>query len=208
MRTVVDRIRRVAPRVGCLVLAGTLAVGTTHAESTAGVKKYDPATVSGEIAKGGYVLILQHAAAGEPEASNGCGDTLSATERDVANAIGKGFRASGIPVSRVAASARCAAVETARALGLGTVEVDADLDPVAVDTTDAAEVGRLKSMLAVETAADSNVLLVSHRDNVNRLLGIDVTSAPGTLHVLRRGDGAVAYVGSVAPNEWPAGGGN
>lgn len=200
-----DRIRRGTRGLGAFLAAGILVCGPLNADDDAGVKKYDPAAVTGEVAKGGYLLILQHAATGEPEAAGECGDTLSAAERAVAESIGAGFQAKGVPVSRILSSERCAAVETARSLGLGDVEVSADLNPVDVDTTDADEVGRLKNMLAVPTTAGTNVLLVSHRDNVNRLLKIDVDSAPGTLHALRKGDGSVAYTGTVAPGDWPTG---
>ena len=182
-----------------------LSMGVAFAQD-AGVKKWNPKTVSGEIAEGGNLLILEHVAANESDAMESCedGSHLDDTERSAAETIGNAFRQAGITVNRLLASERCVARETARLLDLGEVQVDPNLNPVAIDSTDAGDVARLRNMLEFPTTPDSNVLLVSHGDNVNRLLKTDVDSPAGTLHVLRTTDGSVSYVGTIAPSDWPA----
>jgi phosphohistidine phosphatase SixA len=176
----------------------------SRGEEIAGVKKYNPLPVSGEIAQGGYVLILEQVAGEGNEGGVDCtgSNTLTDDQRLLAGSIGEAFKRHGIPVGRILASSRCAARETAESLNLGDVVADATLDPVSVNTTDPEEVRRLRRMLAVELPEGGNVLLVSHGANVARLLKSTVSNPPGTLHAFRLTDGAVAYTGSLKPAEW------
>ncbi|MCZ7599701.1 MAG: hypothetical protein M5U09_20805 [Gammaproteobacteria bacterium] len=146
---------------------------------------------------GGHVVVLQHAAAGEPERMECDGNELGEEGRALAKRIGEEFRRLGIPVARVEASERCVARQTAELLGFGDVAVNPDLNPVGAETTDAGEVARLRALVTSGAPDDANVLLVSHGVNVNRLLKTSVEHAPGTVHVFRTAEGKTAYVGMV-----------
>lgn len=192
--------------VRCLWLIATMAVTTAHATDTAGVRPYNAEGLTGALAGGGYLLLLQHAAdidAPPADAGTECGDVLSEAERMLAGAIGQGLRAAGIPVARIGTAPGCAAVETARALDLGEAEVDDRLAHVAVDSSDAGDIGRLRQVLSTPVPETENVLLVTYGSNVARLLKVERVAEAGTLHVLRTGE-SVSYVGSVAPDRWTA----
>lgn len=180
-----------------LVLTLALASMPLAAQETAGVRKWTPSTAAGDLRQGGHVVVLQHAAAGEPERTECDGDELGEEGRALAKRIGEEFRRLGIPVARVESSERCVARQTAELLGFGDVAVNPDLNPVGAETSDADEVARLRALVTTGAPDEANVLLVSHGANVNRLLKTSVEHAPGTVHVFRTAESKTAYVGMV-----------
>lgn len=196
--------RNLNPWVAGVMLMIVLGAAPILAQDTAGVRKWTPTTAAADLRTGGHVVFLQHAATGESTETDSCSTPgiLSDDERALASNIGKQFQRLEIPIARVLSSERCAARNTAELLDLGEVEIDADLNPVDADTMESTQIERLRRMVGMQSPSDSNILLVSHRSNINRLLKIDVQSSPGTLYSFRRIDGALSMVGSVKAEEW------
>ena len=112
------------------------------------------------LRKGGLVLYMRHTETGvvteKCEQSN-----LSAIGEANARAVGVALRELKIPVGVVRSSFACRVADTARLLGLGAVESNEDLNPVAPREgfdIGAARTRRLNEM----PAAGTNTVLVSH----------------------------------------------
>ena len=112
------------------------------------------------LRKGGFVLYMRHAETGvvteKCERSN-----LSAIGEENSRAVGSALRELKIPIGAVASSEPCRCADTARLLGLGAVDITADLNPVAPRPgfdIGAAHMKRLNEMPAPGT----NTILVSH----------------------------------------------
>lgn len=204
--------RRLIQQITSMTAAALWFTGAfAQSQGTAGVRQWTPTTAAADLAQGGHVIFLQHTASGESDRTSDCDsvDLLRDEGRAVARALGDGFRRLDIPVARIVSSEYCTAKLTANALELGDFSVDGDLNRVAENTNDAEQIGRLRRMISAETPEGSNILLVSHRSNINRLLNIDNDTAPGTVFSFRRVEGKITLVGSVKPEEWPkTGGGN
>ncbi len=191
---------RAAATLGLLLVL--VAAPATHAD-TAGVRQWTPTTLAADLVAGGYLLLVQHAAERDDPRQGDCDGVLDDAAAQRAGEVADGLRERGIPVSVVRAAATCVAGETARLLGVGEAETDPRLAAVAPDETDAARIAALRQALEVAAPVDSNVLLVTYRANVERLLKTPLETLPASVHVLRRLDGRLTYLGVIAPGDWP-----
>ena len=129
--------------------------------------------------EGGTVVFLRHAATDEGEVDTGrlhdrAGQrNLSEAGIDQARALGRAFRALGIPFVRVLASPVFRARDTTElAFGADDVEVTTDL---VADDYAGGELRRMLTstgrLLATPPPEDTNVLLVSHRTPLEMVTG-------------------------------------
>ena len=113
------------------------------------------------LRKGGYVLFMRHARQGGPQNEAPCTQANLVTE-GVAQArkVAAALHELRIPIGAVRASRQCRAIETARLLDVGEVEITQDLNP-GIDATPELHGARLKR-LAEMPPSGGNTLLVSH----------------------------------------------
>jgi phosphohistidine phosphatase SixA len=150
------------------------------------------------LRQGGHAILIRHAiapGAGDPAGFRlgECGTqrNLSAEGRAQARRIGQAIQSAGVTVDRVLSSRWCRGLETARLLGLGTVEPYAPLDsffsypergPATIDA-----MARFVSGIGSAT-----VVLVTHQVNITGLTG--VYPASGEAVVVTAEPGAAARV--------------
>lgn len=112
------------------------------------------------LRKGGFVLYMRHTEGGSLEEK--CDETsVSAVGAENARIVGSALRELSIPIGAVRSSAPCRSNVTASTLGLGTVDITEDLNPVA--PRDGFDIGaaRTKRLNEMPTAG-TNTVLVSH----------------------------------------------
>ena len=112
------------------------------------------------LRKGGFVLYMRHTETGfvteKCEKSN-----LSAGGEVAASSVGAALRELKIPIGVVRSSQPCRTGDTARLLGLGTVEITEDLNPT--PSREGMDIGALRSRrLAEMPPPGTNTVLVSH----------------------------------------------
>lgn len=154
-----------------------------------------------EIQSGEHVVLLRHALApgtGDPAGFKlqDCSTqrNLSATGREQARQIGTLFRANGIKNIDVFSSQWCRCQETARLLGLGSVEELPALNSFfGAFHKEEQQTRELRQWLAKQDLSHP-LVLVTHQVNITALTGVYPRS--GELVVLRRGnDGRLTLVG-------------
>ena len=109
---------------------------------------------------------------------------LSLAGRAQAKRIGQAFRRRGISSARVISSAYCRTVETARLMGLGTVETNYDLNALSKPTA-AQQTAGFRSLMR-SAPAGAVTILVTHKTNIRALVGISPSSGE-TLIVSKSG---------------------
>ena len=110
---------------------------------------------------GGYVLFTRHARQGGPQNEAPCTQPNLVAEGEAqARKLGLALHALKIPIGAVRASPWCRAIETARLLEVGDVEITADLNP-GNDSTRELHSARRK-LLAQMPPPGSNTLMASH----------------------------------------------
>ena len=112
------------------------------------------------LRKGGFVLYMRHTETGlvteKCETSN-----LSASGEAAASNVGAALRELKISIGVVRSSQPCRAVDTARLLGLGAVEITEDLNPT--PSREGVDIGAVRSRrLAEMPPTGTNAVLVSH----------------------------------------------
>lgn len=151
----------------------------------------------------GHLVVMRHALApgtGDPAGFElrECGTqrNLSDAGREQARRIGERFRANGIESAAVYSSQWCRCLDTARLLGLGSVE---ELPVINSFFRDYAR--RDEQTLGLEAwiadhPLNRPVVLVTHQVNITALTGVYPGS--GEMVVLRRGDdGRIAVLGTI-----------
>jgi phosphohistidine phosphatase SixA len=138
-------------------------------------KSLGEAELIAALKQGGYVLYFRHAETDVSKTDQNRDDlsdwtkqrNLSEKGRQQAAAIGKAFRALGIPVSEVKSSPYCRAVETAK-LAFGKATVNKDLASfIGTDKQEAERLAdALRVMLGTQPPAGKNTVLVSHTENL------------------------------------------
>ncbi|HEY5762679.1 MAG TPA: histidine phosphatase family protein [Rhodocyclaceae bacterium] len=160
-----------------------------------------------QIAGGGYVLLIRHAATepgfGDPPQFR-LGDcstqrNLSAAGRDEARRLGEMFLVYRVPVAEVRSSPWCRCVDTAK-LAFGKATVWDALASLYFDDRDEAA----RRQLVVEGArafmargVAGNFVLVTHNFNIRSLLG--VSPAQAEVIVARLTDEGLELVGRLPP---------
>ena len=109
---------------------------------------------------GGFVLYMRHTQTGLVTEKCGTSNLSEKGEQDARN-IGAALRELNIPVGVVWSSEPCRCVDTARALGVGKVEVTEDLNPVAPRAGFDIGAARTRRLTAMPSRG-TNTLLVSH----------------------------------------------
>lgn len=176
MKLLLVRLTSHRERLGhAIVLALLLSASTLSTTSTTFAQQAESVPVEA-LQHGGYVIYFRHAmtdstqkeAAPVPDLAN-CSiqRNLTSAGREQARIVGEVFRARNIPVSRVLSSEFCRALDTGR-LAFGSAEVSPTL-LAAVGITDTERQLRadgLKKLLATSPPAGTNVVLVSHKENI------------------------------------------
>ncbi len=199
-----------------LLLAAVLAGVTSVAVAADPPAKADLVPA---LQKGGHVLFLRH-----PQTHPDQADTdplnldnvsaqrqLTDAGRDQARALGAALKRLKVPVGRVLASQFHRAREAAGLLGLGEVEAALDVTEgglvVSPDENQRRAVA-LRKLLGTAPPAGTNVVVVSHRPNLQDAAGKEFGDlGEGEVVVFRPlGDGTFRVVARVAPparwTEW------
>ena len=139
------------------------------------------------VKRGGYVLLVRHAATPLTKAPVRSSRGGCVLERDLTDAgqllaqrLGVAFRAHGVPVARVVSSPACPSVETAQ-IAFGKSEPWADPDPSGDSRT---RLVRNVNALASQTPADENLIVVADKLAISDLT--DRTVSAGDVLVLKR----------------------
>ncbi len=155
------------------------------------------------LRSGGHVALIRHALApgtGDPAAFtlDDCSTqrNLSDSGRGQATRIGERFRQEGIESARVFSSQWCRCLETAKLLGLGTVEELPILNSFYERRENQTPQTRaLEGWLAKQDLSEP-VVLITHQVNITALTGVFPTS--GEMVVIRRTeDGGIVVVGTI-----------
>jgi phosphohistidine phosphatase SixA len=195
-----------------LVLAWFALLGVVSTPSVHANPK--PELVS-ELLRGGLVLFVRHLNT-EPDQA----DTdplhldnvraqrqLTAEGRERATALGAALRTLGIPVERVLSSRFKRALDTAELLGLGPVEGSLELSEgglVVSPHENQRRAAALKALLGRAPSAGRNLVIVSHRPNLQDAAGKELGDiAEGEIAVFRPlGADHFTLLGRAPADEW------
>lgn len=190
-------LSRALPRTALrtLAIALLLACGAAMAQTVA----------LAELAKPGRVLMLRHANApgtGDPPQFrlDDCATqrNLDAAGRAQARRLGEQLARAGIARARVFSSQWCRCLETARLLGLGSVEPLPALNSFYPKPDEReARMAALRTFLAGLPADGPPVVLVTHQFTISEFTGGGVPSGGGSLFRLD-GSGQPRWLGAIA----------
>jgi phosphohistidine phosphatase SixA len=137
---------------------------------------------------GGYVIVLRHGATNSevpnkdpmsnPNRKPSVERQLNEQGREQAEAIGKGLRELGIPVSSVMTSPLQRAVDTGTLLGFGKVGTNPDLAEAGAAVTpdeSARRADALRKLVSFHLADDGNLVIVTHKPNLVEAFGKDLS---------------------------------
>ena len=177
-----------------------------------------PTDLLPELKKGGYVLFIRH-----PRTNPDQADTdplnldnikaqrqLSDEGRKQVRAMGESFRALQIPVEKVIASKFQRAQEGAKLLAVGEITTSMDVSEgglVVTTNENQRRAKALRQLLSTPPAKGKNLVVVSHKPNLQDAAGKDFGDVDECETVVFRplGDGkfqAVARVKSEAWSQW------
>lgn len=144
-----------------------------------------PTKLLPELQKGGYVLVIRH-----PKTNNDAADTdplnlenvkaqrqLSDEGRKQAKDLGEAFRALKIPVEKVVSSKFYRAEEAAKLLNVGEVATTVDVSEgglVVSPNENQRRAKALKQLLSTPPAKGKNLVIVSHKPNIQDAAGKDL----------------------------------
>ena len=200
-----------------IALIPLMLLAATIVSTVAAIAQH-PKDLLPELKKGGYVLFIRH-----PRTNPDQADTdplnldnikaqrqLSDDGRKQAKALGECFRALGIPVEKVISSKFQRAQEAAKLLAVGevTTSIDVSEGGLVVSTREnQRRATALRQMLSTPPAKGKNLVVVSHKPNVQDAAGKEFGDLDEGETVVFRplGDGtfkAVARVRSDAWSQW------
>ena len=175
-----------------------------------------PAELLPELRKGSYVLFIRH-----PKTNPDQADTdplhldnikaqrqLSDEGRKQAKALGEAFRALKIPVGKIVSSKFYRAQEAAKLLGLGEVTASVDVTEgglVVSPRENERRAKALRELLSTTPSDGKNLVLVSHRPNLQDAAGKDFGDLREAEVVVFKplGEGKFKVVARVAsPETW------
>jgi phosphohistidine phosphatase SixA len=181
----------------------------THAQSD----RRDELVAS--LRQGGFVLFVRHLNTNQDQADTdplhleniAAQRQLSAEGRTRAKALGEALRALEIPVERVLASKFKRAVDSAELLALGPVEALLDLTEGGLVVSPRENQRRgaaLKALLAKAPSAGKNLLIVSHRPNLQEAAGKEFGDlSEGEIAVFRPlGNAGYKLIARVPSDTW------
>ena len=173
-----------------------------------------PAELLPELRNGGYVLFIRH-----PRTNSDQADTdplnldnvnsqrqLSDEGRRQAKALGEAFRALKIPVGKVISSKFYRAQEAAKLLDVGKVTTSVDVTEEGLVVSPRENERRAKSLrglLSTPPAEGKNLVIVSHKPNLQDAAGKDFGDLGEAEVVVFKplGEGKFKVVARVAPPE-------
>src|SRR6266446_4253128 len=191
-----------------ICLAVLMAAGVAYADPPS------PAKLLPELRKGGYILFIRH-----PKTNPDQADTdplhldnikaqrqLSDEGRKQAKVLGEAFRALKIPVGKVVASKFYRAQEAAKLLDLGEVTASGDVTEgglVVSPRENERRAKALRELLSTTPAEGKNLVIVSHKPNLQDTAGKDFGDlSEGEAVVFKPlGRGKFKVVARVAPPE-------
>jgi phosphohistidine phosphatase SixA len=168
-----------------------------------------------ELRKGGYILFIRH-----PKTNPDQADTdplhldnikaqrhLSDEGRQQAKALGEAFRALKLPIEKVIASKFYRAQEAAKLLDVGAVSAELDVTEGGLVVTPRENDRRakaLRSLLSTRPAEGKNLVIVSHKPNLQDAAGKDFGDlSEGEVVVFQPlSEGKFKAVARVAPETW------
>jgi phosphohistidine phosphatase SixA len=175
-----------------------------------------PTELLPELRKGGYVLVIRH-----PRTNNDAADTdplnlenvkaqrqLSDDGRKQAKDLGEAFRALNIPVGKVVSSKFYRAEEAAKLLNVGEVSTTVDVSEgglVVSPNENQRRARALKQLLSTPPAKGKNLVIVSHKPNIQDAAGKELSDLEEAEVAVFRplGDGKFKLVARVAaPETW------
>lgn len=171
------------------------------------------------LQKGGFVLFIRHPQTNPDQADTNPLDLddvksqrqLSDEGRAQARALGEAFRALKLPVEKVISSRFHRAQEAAALLGVGTVTPSVDVTEgglVVSPRENQRRAKALRHLLATPPAAGKNLVIVSHKPNLQDAAGVEFGDlGEGEVAVFRPlGGDEFELVARVAPpsrwSEW------
>lgn len=201
-------MKPIVSRILVVVLASLLA---TAARADAP----DPATLLPALAKGGHVIFVRHAKSNPDQADTNplhlddvkAQRQLSDEGRAQAKSIGVAWRALGVPVGKVVSSQFQRAQETAGLLDVGPVATSVDVSEgglVVSPNENKRRAKALRALLTTPPAAGGNLVIVSHKPNLQDAAGKEFgDSVEGEVVVFEpRGNDVFVVVARVAPELW------
>ena len=198
------------------MLAAILASVVYAVAATATAQELTPELVAA-LQRGGYVLLIRHATperVNEPTpmdlANCAAQHRLTDKGREEARALGAAFQALKIPVGQVLASGYCRTLETAR-LAFGRAEpADILLHPIYAPIEGAPavppypqRVELLKKLTATPPALGTNIVAITHGENLRDVVGSPVREAETVIY-RPDGRGGSELVGKVQVTDWVA----
>ena len=190
----------------CLIAIAAISVACADPPS--------PSELLPELRKGGYVLFLRH-----PKTNPEQADTdplnldnvkaqrqLSDEGRKQAKALGEAFRALKIPVGKVISSKFYRAQEAAKLLDLGEVTASVDVTEgglVVSPRENERRAKALRELLSTTPAEGKNLVIVSHKPNLQDAAGKDFGDLSEAEVVVFKplGEGKFKVVARVASSE-------
>lgn len=171
-----------------------------------------------QLQKGGYVVFMRHPKTNEDQADTDplhlenvqAQRQLTEDGRQQARAIGQAFRTLDIPVEKVVASRFQRAQEAAKLLDLGEVVASLDCTEgglVVSPRENKRRAAALRALLGTRPAAGKNLVIVSHRPNLQDAAGKDLADVGEAEMVVFEplGDSQFKVVARVAqPETWIA----
>jgi phosphohistidine phosphatase SixA len=190
-----------------VVVALSSAAQSPDANAPAPLPRVDPArelrgrALVESLRRGGFVLFLRHADQGEMPQSPDCAvPQLTAKGVEQAKRLGDAIRRAAIPVGAVRSSPLCRALQTARGLAAGEV----DLAPGLAPSVEPAVVAARLRLFAERPPAGANTILVSHvQGGTNRGEAIFIEKA-GIVVFRPDGNGGAEPVARVPLEAWDA----
>src|SRR5262245_24204046 len=188
----------------CLALAGWVQAAPPDANEVVPLLK-----------RGGYVVFIRHPKTNQDQADTdplhienvAAQRQLTDEGRAQARAIGEAFRKLGIPVERVVSSQFNRAQEASKLLNVGDVTTSVDVTEgglVVPPKENKRRAEALKQLLGSAPAAGKNLVIVSHRPNLEDAAGKDLGDATEAEAVIFEplGNGTFKVVARVAPDLW------
>lgn len=165
---------------------------------------------------GGYTLYFRHAqtdwSQGDIVEKRGdwtsCDTTrvrqLSEEGRQTAMAVGQAMRKLGIPIGRVFSSPYCRAVETARLMEIGPIEITTDVMNLRVaEYFDSREAIVVRARLLISTLPEpgTNTVIVAHGNVAKEATPVYPSEAEAIVFH-PHGNGSFSLVGRITPSQW------
>ncbi len=200
-----------------LLAAGSILIFTTCYQIQANGQPVDINSVTTELKKGGYVIVLRHGATRRDQAdtdplnhSNIAKQRLLSTKgKEQAKQVGDAFKKLGIPIGKVYTSKFYRAIETGRLVGnieptpiIDITEGGLVVSPIENDR----RAQSLRQLAATISNDNKNTLVVTHKPNIVDAFGknwFEVKEGEATIFK-PNGSNKPTVIGRFQSNDWIA----